>query len=301
MNILITGGTGLIGRALILDCLKQNPVPNITVLTRNIAKAKSVLPQQLDFIANLDDISLADYQVVVNLAGEPIIDKRWSDKQKKTLCESRWQITQKLVDKMAKEVDTATPIRFISGSAVGMYGRQDSGQINENHQHFFPEFSHHLCQKWEDIALSAENASTAILRTGIVLTAEGGALQKMLLPFKLGLGGKVASGEQYMPWIHLADMIAAIQHLIEHNVITGPVNCTAPNPVTNDDFVHTLASTLRRPCLFPMPEFVLRILFGESADLLIYGQNAVPQTLTDSGFKFQFNNLAEALGDLLKK
>ena len=156
-----------------------------------------------------------------------------------------------------------------------------------------------LCQRWEQIALSTEKASTVLLRTGIVLSPEGGALKKMLMPFKLGLGGRMADGTQMMPWIHIEDMVNAILFLIDNPELQGPFNMTAPEPVSNNEFSSTLAKSLRRPSLFPMPEFVLRTLMGEMADLLVYGQNAVPQRLIDSGFSFQHPKLRGALEDLL--
>ena len=300
MNILLTGGTGLIGSAFIKHTIAKKTECNFTVLTRNIRQAQQKLPKNLDFIVDLAEISLADYDVVINLAGEPIVDKRWSENQKQLLCESRWQLTQMLVDKINRECSEDSPIRFISGSAVGIYGRQNDQVIDESYEDNYPEFSHHLCRRWEEIALQAGPAQTVLLRTGIVLSPTGGALGKMLLPFKLGLGGKVASGQQYMPWIHIDDMVAIIDFLIHHPVIKGPINCTAPNPVDNQNFCKTLASALNRPCLFPMPEFVLRIMFGESADLLVYGQNVVPQKLLASGFEFKYPELQQAFEAVLK-
>lgn len=293
MNIFLTGGTGLIGTALI-DVLQQDN--NLTVLTRQADKYSS--KGGLNYVSELDDVNIAGFDAVINLAGEPIVNKRWSDEQKDILCQSRWELTQAIVDKIEAS-NKAQPIRFISASAVGFYGRQDQRPINESYTDAYPEFSHMLCQRWEQIALSTEKANTVILRTGIVLSPEGGALKKMLMPFKLGLGGRMADGTQMMPWIHIEDMVNAIVFLLEAPELQGPFNMTAPEPVSNSEFSSTLAKSLRRPSLFPMPEFVLRTLMGEMADLLIYGQNALPQRLIDSGFSFKHPKLRGALEHLL--
>lgn len=293
MNIFITGGTGLIGKALV-NTLKQKH--NLSVLTRT-PKGEST-QSNVRYISAFEELDFSQFDAVINLAGEPIVNKRWSDEQKEILCQSRWQLTQALVDK----IDTANrsiPIRFISASAVGYHGRQDHRPINESYSSPYPEFSHMLCQRWEQIALSTDNASIALLRTGIVLSPDGGALKKMLLPFKLGGGGRIATGMQMMPWIHIEDMVNAIVFLLTRPELEGPFHITAPKPVTNQEFSQTLAKTLKRPCLLPMPEFVLRMAMGEMADLLIYGQNAIPQRLLDSGFEFTHPKLKNALEDLL--
>ena len=293
MNIFITGGTGLIGKTLVAELKLSN---QITVLTRKPDKQPS--ENNVNYVSSLKDLDFNTFDIVVNLAGEPIVEKQWSDEQKDILCQSRWEITQAIVDKI-EACDKDKPIRFISGSAVGFYGRQDQRPINESYTDTYPEFSHMLCQRWEQIALSTDKASTALLRTGIVLSTEGGALKKMLLPFKLGLGGKIASGQQMMPWIHINDMVNAILFLINNSELEGPFNLTAPHPVTNLEFSKTLANALGRPSVFPMPEFVLRAIMGEMADLLVYGQNAVPQRLLDAGFTFEHNKLRRALDSLL--
>lgn len=292
MNILITGGTGLIGSAL----LEKLDSHQVQVLTRQTDIKAS--RHKLSYITDLNQVDFNQVDAVINLAGEPIVAKRWSDEQKERLCQSRWQITQNLVDGI-NSAQRTTPIRFISGSAVGFYGRQDQRPINESYSQTYPEFSHLLCQRWEQIALKAEQANTALLRTGIVLTKQGGALSKMLLPFKLGLGGPVASGQQMMPWIHIDDMVNAIIFLLENPELQGPFNISAPNPVSNREFSQSLAKALNRPCLVPMPEFALRLMMGEMADLLVYGQNAIPQRLLDSGFNFTQPKLLGALKQIL--
>lgn len=295
MNILITGGSGLIGQALIQH-LNAN---RIIVLTRNSDLTQKILPENIELVTSLDDVNFNNLDVVVNLAGEAIVDKRWTRKQKQVICQSRWQITQSLVDKIQQAIKP--PHSFISGSAIGFYGRQDSLAIDESHQTTYEEFSHHVCQKWEAIAQQAKSEDTRVclIRTGIVLANNGGALQKMLPPFKLGFGGPIANGKQFMSWIHIDDMVAVLLAAIYQTELVGPINATAPMPVTNKEFSQTLSDVLNRPCLFKVPAFVLRLLLGESADLVLYGQNVLPTKLLNNHFKFQYPTLQVALKQLL--
>jgi len=297
MNYLITGGTGLIGKALIAALSPDNV--DITVLTRNPKKAKALLGDHIHFIDKLTAKEIENKDVVINLAGEPIADKRWTNLQKSKICQSRWHITQQLAE-LIKYADTP-PSLFISGSAIGIYGRQGNQEINESYQDFNQEFTHDICEKWEAIALTASSEKTrvAILRTGIVLAINSGALAKMLPPFKLGLGGPISHGEQIMSWIHYQDMIAAILHIEKNKELNGPINLTAPFPVSNDIFSQTLASQLKRPCFFTTPALLLKVLFGEMAELLLYGQNVVPTKLLDSGYSFKYPTIEDALSELV--
>ncbi len=297
MNILITGGSGLIGRALVQHLNAER----IIVLTRNPAKTANILPDHIEFISTLDEIDFNELDVVINLAGEAIVDKRWSNAQKNTICQSRWKITQNLVEKI--QAATNPPHSLISGSAIGFYGRQGTLPIDESYQEIHDEFSHKVCQKWEAIAQTAASDETrvCIIRTGIVLAENAGALQKMLLPFKFGLGGPIASGEQFMSWIHIDDMVAVLLAAVYQTSLTGIINATAPIPVSNQEFSETLSAVLKRPCLFRVPAFVLRALMGESADLVLYGQNVLPSKLLNNNFKFQYPSLEVALKQLLVK
>lgn len=297
VNILITGGSGLIGQALI----KRLQANRIIVLTRNPEKSANVLPDNIEVTSSLAEVDFNNIDVVVNLAGEAIVDKRWSSTQKNTICQSRWQITQNLVDKI--HAATTPPHSFISGSAIGFYGRQGASAIDEAHQDIHDEFSHQVCQKWEAIAQQANSDKTRVclIRTGIVLASNGGALSKMLPAFRFGLGGPIANGQQFMSWIHIDDMVAVLLAAIEQPALSGVINATAPTPVSNQEFSETLSSVLSRPCMFRVPAFVLRILLGESADLILYGQNVLPRKLLDNHFKFQYPSLQKALTQLLLK
>ncbi|BBN81303.1 epimerase [Pseudoalteromonas sp. A25] len=297
MNILVTGATGLIGDQLCRFLYNKNQV---TVLTRNISKAQVQFKNRVTCIDSLEHIDFNEVDAVINLAGEPIADKRWTDNQKKQIVNSRIDITTLLVKKIAEAQNP--PHTFISGSAVGYYGRQDSDMlIDESCQHPNIEFSHTLCKQWEELALSAQDSNTrvCILRTGIVLSQHGGALAKMLLPFKLGLGGKLASGEQMMSWIHIDDMTHIILYLLKHHELSGVFNATAPKPINNVEFTKALCRALKRPMLFPMPEKLLKILFGEMAELLIYGQAVLPKRLQRAGYHFRYDDINEALTNLL--
>ena len=291
MQIFITGGTGLIGQRLIT---RLAPEHHITVLSRSESKARATLPAAVSVTENLDAITnFDDFDVIINLAGEPIADKRWTSQQKHQICQSRWQLTTALVTKI--NASATPPHTFISGSAIGYYGRQGDKPVTENNTKPHPEFTHEVCQCWEQIAETVkQHCRVCLLRTGVVLAAEGGALEKMRLPFKLGLGGPIGSGEQYMSWIHLDDMVAGICFLMTHSRCSGPFNLTAPQPVTNKAFVSAFANALNRPAFMPLPGFALKVIMGEAADMLLTGQRVIPQKLLDAGFEFKFDSIDKA-------
>lgn len=296
-HILVTGGTGLIGTSLIQKLSNQDT--KITVLTRDEDAAKNKFTVPVEFIHSLNQLStLNDIDIVINLAGEPIVNKRWSDSQKHLLQKSRWETTQQLVTLIEKSDNP--PHTLISGSAIGIYGRQNNQKIDESFEQHYEEFSHTLCQRWENIALDAQSDNTrvCILRTGIVLSDRGGALSKMTLPFKLGLGGPIGNGEHYMSWIHIDDMVRGIMFLVEQPVSKGIYNFTAPNPVSNRELSKALANAVNRPCLLFTPKAALKLAMGEMADLLIYGQNVIPKRLMDENFTFLYKDIDEAFASL---
>ena len=292
MRILLTGATGLIGTALV-DLWQQ--YHQITVLTRSVSKAQQKLDSAITMVTGLDQVDFNQIDVVVNLAGEPIAGKRWSESQKKRICQSRWQLTEELVGLIQQA--TTPPHTLLNASAVGFYGRQSSESIDESYQSYYPEFSHDVCARWENLANRAKSASTrvCIVRIGIVLAPQGGALAKMLPAFKLGLGGRIGNGEQYMSWIHLEDLTAAFDFLLTHAELKGVFNGTSPMAVSNKQWTKLLAERLARPALLPMPAVLVKVLFGEMADLLLFGQNVYPKNLLDAGFLFKYNQLRAAL------
>ncbi|MEQ6277377.1 TIGR01777 family oxidoreductase [Kluyvera huaxiensis] len=298
MKILITGGTGLIGRHLIPRLLTLGHT--VCVVTRSPEKARQVLDARVELWPGLQNISSLDgIDAVINLAGEAIADKRWTDAQKQKLCDSRWTITQRISELIL--ASTTPPAVLISGSATGYYG--DLGEVvvtEEEPPH--NEFTHKLCARWEHIASSAESDRTRVclLRTGVVLAAQGGILAKMLPPFKLGLGGPIGNGRQYLAWIHIDDMVNGILWLLD-NDLSGPFNMVSPYPVRNERFAHALGHALDRPAILRVPATVIRLLMGESSVLVLGGQRALPKRIEAAGFVFRWYDLDEALGDILGK
>ncbi|MCC3703108.1 TIGR01777 family oxidoreductase [Rouxiella badensis] len=299
MKILITGASGLIGRRLTETLLSQSH--QVTALTRAPERAAKLLGPQVQLWNTLaDKTSLDGFDAVINLAGEPIADKRWTKDQKQKLCDSRWQLTEKLAALI--NASTNPPSVFISGSAVGYYGDQGQAVVAEDEPPN-KQFTWQLCARWEALALAAESERTRVclLRTGVVLSQKGGALSKMVLPFRAGLGGPFGDGQQYMPWIHIDDMVNAILFLLNHETLNGAFNLVSPYPVRNDQFSALLGEILHRPSFMRVPASVVRLLMGESAILVLGGQRAIPQRLEDAGFEFRYTELKPALEDVLER
>lgn len=298
MRVLITGGTGLIGLHLIPRLLELRH--SVVVVTRHPQKARDRLDSRIEIWNGLDrQQNLDGIDAVINLAGEPIADKRWTEQQKQRLCNSRWDITRKLVKLFA--ASQTPPSVLISGSATGYYG--DTGEVvvtEEEPPH--NEFTHKLCAKWEQIACEAQSDRTRVclLRTGVVLAPKGGILGKMAPIFRLGLGGPMGNGRQYLAWIHVDDMVNAILWLLD-NDLRGPFNMVSPYPVRNEQFSHALGHTLHRPAVLRAPATAVRLLMGESSVLVLGGQRALPKRLEAAGFGFRWYDLEEALEDVLGK
>ena len=296
-TILVTGGSGFIGSQFCKKAATKDW--QVKVLSRNPVKAANILPESVQAISDLTQIN-QPIDILINLAGEPIADRRWSDKRKATIIQSRIQTTQKLFEYF-KHVDMP-PSVVISGSAIGYYGGgiANNQPVTEDGS-VEPNFSSQLCAQWEKTAQQFEQlgARVCLLRTGIVLGNQG-ALSKLLPAFKLGLGGPIATGKQWMPWIHIEDMVEIIAYAIQ-NDLSGPINCTAPNPVTNYEFAKTLGKVLKRPAIAPMPATLVKLLFGQMGDeLMVQGQCVIPQKLQQHGFKFSHVSLESALCNILK-
>ena len=300
MRILVTGATGLIGRRLCQSLLDEGHA--VVGLSRRPESASGVPVTEMrrwDAMSGPPPAeALAGVDAVIHLAGEPVAAHRWSDEQKRRIRDSRVVSTRHLVNGLCAMADK--PVAFISSSAVGFYGDRGDEPLDEQSpagRGFLPE----VCRAWEDEAERAGLAGirAVMVRTGVVLSREGGALEKMLLPFKLGLGGRLGNGRQWFPWIHIDDIVGIYRYALTNESIQGPVNGTAPAPVTNAEFTSQLAQTLRRPAFMSVPELGLRAVMGEMADVLFTGQRVLPNAMIAAGYRFRFATLAAALADLL--
>lgn len=297
MNILITGGTGFIGSALTQRLAVQGH--DVTVLSRTPDSVPKICGPTIKVIDNLTQLSPeSSWQVIINLAGAPIFDARWSAERKQIIRESRIGLTQELVERIAEMA--MKPELLISGSAVGYYGNQGDALLTEQSA-AREDFSQQLCRDWEDAARQAEQfgVRVCLIRTGLVIAHGGGLLQRMLPPFRLGLGGRLGDGRQWLSWIHRQDWIAIAELMIADAGLRGAYNATAPNPVTNSEFTQMLAHCLKRPALLPVPAWLLKTLLGEMSELVLGGQRVMPERLLAAGFKFQYPDLASALNEAL--
>ncbi|WP_455921858.1 TIGR01777 family oxidoreductase [Pseudomonas putida] len=296
MHILLTGGTGLIGRRLCQLWLAQGHT--LTVWSRDPASVNRLCGREVHGIGRLDELGEESVDAIVNLAGAPIADRPWSEKRRQLLWKSRIGLTEKLLAWL--ETRQQRPAVLLSGSAVGYYGDGGERELTEQSQPVRKDFASDLCIAWEETAVRAEELGmrVVLLRTGLVLAPEGGMLKRLKLPFKLGLGGPIGSGRQFMPWVHIDDQIALIDFLLNKADASGPYNGCAPEPVRNREFARRLGRALHRPAFMPLPGLVLRAGLGEMSDLLLGGQRARPVRLLAAGFTFRFNDLQSALGDL---
>lgn len=296
MHILISGGTGFIGTQLSQYFTKSGH--QVTIFTRNLYKINN-RSHSVNYITELDSNNPA-YDVIINLAGESLNKNRWNAKVKKQIYESRIKTTQKIIDYIKTAV--VKPQLLISGSAIGFYGNSLDQVFTESSEPADKGFTHNLCHDWETTALQASQygVRVCLIRTGIVLGKDGGALKQMIIPFKLGLGAQLGDGMQWMSWIHMDDVIKSIEYLIYHTDLNGPFNLTSPTPVTNKLFTFELAKIFKRPCFLIFPNFMVKIMFGQMGEyLLLKGQKVIPDRLIKSGYSFKFSNLEDALKNIL--
>ena len=293
MKILISGSTGLIGTA--TSKMFKDGGHDVHRLVRG-----SVQPDHNEIHWNpvtgvIDPARLEGFDAVVHLSGENIAARRWSPEQKKLIRDSRFNSTSLLAKTLAKL--ESPPKVLVAASAIGYYGNRGDEVLTEESAPgtgFLPN----TCKLWEAAAeaVKVKGIRLVTLRTGVVLSSKGGALAKMLFPFKMGVGGKIGNGRQYTSWVALDDVTAAILHALMTESLSGPVNLTAPNPVTNREFTKTLGKVLKRPTIFPLPGFVVKILFGEMGEYLLLGSSrVVPQKLEASGYQFKYPTLEGAL------
>jgi uncharacterized protein (TIGR01777 family) len=297
MKIVISGASGLIGTQLVTT-LKSSGHEVVQLVRRSAAAGQIMWDPKS---GKLDPASLEGCDAVIHLSGAGIGDKRWSDAYRKEILDSRTATTLLLANTIASL--QRKPSVFLSGSAIGIYGARGDEQLTETSAHG-TGFLADVCKQWEAAAKPAIDAGvrTVFLRTGIVLSPKGGALKKLLPLFRLGVGGKFGNGKQWQSWISMDDEVASIIHLLTANV-SGAVNLTAPQPVTNAEFTKVLARVVKRPAIVPVPTFAPKILLGgELADALLFtGQRVMPQALTASGYVFKHSTLESALRSLLTK
>jgi uncharacterized protein (TIGR01777 family) len=290
MRILVTGGTGFIGQAL---CPLLGAAGHQVVLLTRRSGAK--LPGGVSSaVTRLDAVDAAEFDGVVNLAGAPIGEGRWTAARRRLLLESRVATTSGLVQWMQRS--PSRPTVLVSASAVGYYGEQGDTPVVEDTPPT-PGFTHDLCAAWEREADKATALGVRVcrMRIGVVLDRDGGALAKMLPAFRMGAGGRLGSGRHWFPWIHRQDLIAICEWLLGNGEARGAYNCSAPNPVTNAEFTRALGRALGRPTMLPMPEAALRLLFGEMSELLLVSDRMLPQRLLAEGFRFRYPKLEAAL------
>ncbi|MFZ7096483.1 TIGR01777 family oxidoreductase [Luteimonas dalianensis] len=301
MQILISGGSGFLGRA--LTARLQEDGVRVAWLSRDASREA---PDGVRVLA-YDALAPHDrFDAVVNLAGADIAGKRWSDRRKKLLFESRLGPTRRLVDWMRRSEER--PRVLLSGSAVGWYGAQGDTPLGEDSAPA-DDFSHSLCEAWENAAMEAVSLEVPVLllRTGIALHPDGGMLGRLLLPFRMGLGGRLGDGRQMLSWVARRDWVEAVRRLLlQHlegagSAPVGPVNLTAPEPVSNREFTRALAGALHRPAVFAVPGRALRLALGQMSTLLLDGQRVLPERLQESGFEFRHPRLAPYLESALRR
>lgn len=304
MRIIITGGTGSIGRP--LTAALVNDGHDVTVLSRNPNKAKN-MAGGVKLLAWDGETAQGWGQAadgadaIINLAGEGIGDGRWDEARKQRIRQSRMKAGKAIMD--AISAASARPKVLVQASAVGYYGVQTGDKPATEAASPGTDFLAKVCFDWElsTAAASRLGVRRPIIRTGIVLTKEGGALPKLLLPFKLFAGGPLGSGKQWLPWIHIEDQVRAIQFLLQNEAADGPFNLSAPNPVTNSEMAKAIGEVMGRPSFMPAPGFALRTALGEMATMVLDGQKAVPAKLQALGFQFKYDSIVPALRNLLDK
>ncbi|MCP5079591.1 MAG: TIGR01777 family protein [Psychromonas sp.] len=294
MKILIIGSSGLIGSALVSYLQSQGfEVGRLLRYKQDKYPYWSVEP----CCFHLKEFSHPD--IIINLAGENISSGRWTKTKKKKLLNSRLQTTQRLVEQFKHN----PPKLFINASAIGFYGDRGDQLLDESSD-AGSDFVSNLATQWEESCTPIESEKTRLvkIRTGLVLSKQGGALAKMLPAFKFGLGGKIGSGKQIMSWIDINDLCHAILYIIQQPSLTGPVNLVSPNPVTNRQFSKSLSKQLKRPCLFPLPSPIVKLLFGEMGkELLLASTHVKPTKLLEAGFQFEYEQIEESLLEQLKR
>lgn len=300
-RVLVSGASGLVGSALVASM--KGAGARVARLTRPgaaIGDSGGEEPIPWDPSQAISPDAVSGFDAVIHLAGESIVG-RWTEAKKARVRASRIPATTNLAQALAQA--KIKPAAFLSASAIGYYGNRGDEVLTEQSV-FGSGFTADLAREWETASTAAANAGirTVQMRIGIVLAAGGGALPRMLPPFKMGVGGKIGNGRQWMSWVDLNDVVGAIHHILRSDLLQGPVNLVAPRPVTNGEFTRTLARVLSRPAIFPMPAFAARLAFGQMADeLLLASQRVEPTKLISSGYPFRFSELKMSLKNILQR
>lgn len=297
MKVAISGVSGLVGGALRASLTKDGH-DVVAISRRSSLPPLETITWDVDN-GRVDASGLEGVDALVHLAGEPVA-QRWNDTTKKAIRNSRVDSTRLLIESLRSLKDP--PKLLVSASAVGFYGDGGDAELDEASpagDGFLPD----VCQEWEKTTMEALGLGirAACVRIGVVLSTQGGALGKMLTPFKLGLGGPLGHGKQWMPWIHIDDIVGVFRFVISNDDLVGAVNGTAPNAVTNTSFTKALGQALHRPALLPVPSFGLKLLFGEMSQILLEGQRVLPKKLLNTGYEFKYPHLPEALEDILNQ
>jgi uncharacterized protein (TIGR01777 family) len=304
MKVLVTGASGFVGRVIVGQLLEKGD--EVVVLTSNIAKAALTLGSKCHYYQWVDTNILPPQEAfegvdaVINLMGENIAAKRWTEDQKKKIYNSRIDGTSRLVEAISKM--TKKPSVFVSTSAVGIYGNRGGEEITEESS-IASDFLAHVCKDWEAAANKAKayGMRVSIVRTGVVLGRGGGALGKMLLPFKLGAGGPLGFGRQYMSWIHIDDLAALYVECLKNPEAQGIFNGTSPYPATNKEFTKALGIAVKRPAFMPVPTFAIKMMFGEMSTILLDGQKVLPARSKELKFRYRYPTLDLALKESTQK
>lgn len=299
MKVLIAGASGLVGTAITSSFVRKG-----TAVTHLVRTSPDPGKQEVEWHPNKEQIDAAaieGFDAVINLGGESIAEGRWTEEKKKRIRDSRIEGTQLLSETMAK---LSTPPKvFLCASATGVYGDRGNEIVDESSpagKGFLAE----VCREWEEATRAASNAGVRVvnLRFGPILSPAGGMLAKLLTPFRLGVGGKIGSGEQYMSWVAIDDVVGVINFALERETLRGPLNVVTPNPVTNAEFTKVMGKVLSRPTFFMVPTFAARMAFGEMADeMLLASQRVVPKRLSEAGYEFRYPELEGALRHVLGK
>lgn len=299
MKIVLTGGTGFIGGRLIDELLSEHH--DVVLLTRRKRSEIAAAVQQEEWDGKTigtwsREVDGAD--AFINLSGESLAARRWTHAQKERIISSRLNATRAVIEALRRA--SRKPSVLISASAVGYYGDVPDGIVTEDHPHG-SGFLAETCTLWEAEALKAEEIGIRVarMRMGVILGKDGGALARMVLPFRLFVGGRLGSGRQWFSWIHLDDVVGAVLYVLNTPTLNGPINTTAPEPVTMNQFCLALGNVLARPSWIPVPEFILRLAVGEMSGMVLSGQRVVPQKLLEQGFKFRHSSVLEALESIL--